>query len=281
MRERRFVQTDVFSTVPGRGNGLAVVAESEGLSQEDMQRFAAWTNLAETTFLLPPTDERADYRVKIFTPAHEMPFAGHPTLGSCAAWLHLGGVPRNPNRVVQECNIGLVDVDLSGDPPAFVAPDTRFAAMPDDMVDDLCAALKVDRSRVVRSALLENGPSWKLLEFASAEDVLGIDSSLVSWPTYQGVSVLGPHVDGHECDFEVRNLSPSSGMSEDPITGSLNAAIARWMHADGRVQGELVIAQGTRIDRLGRVFVRVSETDPDQVLIGGHSQIVIDGTLHF
>lgn len=274
MRQRRFIQTDVFSSEPTKGNGLAVIVDAEGLSDAQMQAFAAWTNLAETTFLLPPTDPKADYRVRIFTPSCEMPFAGHPTLGSCAAWLHSGGVPGNKSCVIQECAIGLVEIDQSGDTPAFVAPPTQIDSMPGDVLGHLVRKMQIDPAAVKNAALLNNGPSWQVLELSSAEDVLAIDSSAVQWPEHLGVSVFGAHADANECDYEVRNLSPSSGMSEDPITGSLNAAIAIWMQQQDRLTKDLVMAQGTAIGRNGRVSIR---NRAGAVLIGGHAQVVIDG----
>ncbi|SHH49420.1 PhzF family phenazine biosynthesis protein [Marivita hallyeonensis] len=277
--KRRFVQVDVFASEPTKGNGLAVVIDSEGLSTEHMQAFAAWTNLAETTFLLPPSSPAADYRVRIFTPAKEMPFAGHPTLGSCAAWRHVGGRPKSSGQVVQECEIGLVAIDLVGAVPAFVAPPTRVAPMPEDTQTELCEKLKIDASLVLRSARLENGPVWQLLELQTAADVLAVDANLIRWPEFSGVSLLGAYGDGQPCDFEIRNVSPSSGMSEDPITGSLNAAVAKWMQKEGRLKHDLTIAQGTAIGRTGRVYIRLGDRDRETVLIGGESQIVIEGSV--
>ncbi|MCR9109047.1 PhzF family phenazine biosynthesis protein [Marivita sp. XM-24bin2] len=277
MRARRFIQADVFTSIPTKGNGLAVVVEAEDISDEQMLAFAAWTNLAETTFLLPPTVQGADYRLRIFTPSREMLFAGHPTLGSCAAWLHCGGKPRSPDKIFQECAIGLVEIDMTGEVPAFVAPDTKISAMDDAYRADLCQQLLLDPEKVVRSAVLENGPVWNVLELATAEDVLAVDATRVSWPDYIGVSLIGPHDAGAECDFEVRNISPSSGMVEDPITGSLNAALARWMWKEGRLIKSLLIAQGTKMGRVGRVFVGAPSLGSDRVTIGGHAHVVIDG----
>lgn len=274
--KRRFIQCDVFTAIPGRGNGLAVVIDSDGLSDAAMQGFAAWTNLAETTFLLPPTDPTADYKVRIFTPAREMLFAGHPTLGSCASWLRTGGVPKEQGVVRQECGVGIVDIELGGTVPAFVAPPTKVAPLPDDRLHAILSALGIAADRVVRSARLDNGPGWQVLELASAADVLAVDSAKVRWPDFQSIGLIGAHPTGSDCAFEVRMLAPSSGMSEDPITGSLNAAIARWMQAEGRLQSEFVVAQGTAIGRAGRVFVTPRG---DKVLIGGETQIMIEGTL--
>ena len=273
---RRFIQCDVFSAVPTKGNGLAVVVDGDGLTDAQMQAFAAWTNLAETTFLLTPTDAVADYAVRIFTPGREMPFAGHPTLGSCMAWLDSGGVPRDPGLVRQQCAIGIVEIDISGDVPAFVAPPTGVAPLPAADVARLTDALGLAPAQIVRAAQLDNGPVWQVLELQSADDALTIDSARVTWPEFVALGVVGPYPDGSPSDYEVRNLAPSSGMSEDPITGSLNAAIAQWMQAEGRLTRDLVMQQGTVIGRDGRVFVAPSDSG---VMIGGHVNILIRGTL--
>lgn len=279
VRRRRFIQTDVFSATPTLGNGLAVVVDAEGMNDAQMQAFAAWTNLAETTFLLPPTTPDADYRVRIFTPGREMPFAGHPTLGSCAAWLHCGNKPVVPGLVRQECAIGIVDIDLTGPVPAFVSPPTRITPMPSDEKSRLLSAMQLD-DRLVRNAVtLDNGPVWQLFELTSAADVLAVDESLVRWPEQVGLSLFGAHPPGSECDFETRNVAPSSGMSEDPITGSLNAAIACWLLTEDRLPKSAIAAQGTKMGRNGRVYYRRDPTRPGQVLIGGTSHILIDGML--
>ncbi|HYF57470.1 MAG TPA: PhzF family phenazine biosynthesis protein [Burkholderiaceae bacterium] len=274
---RRFVQCDVFSPLPTQGNGLAVVVDAQGLDDARMQRFAAWTNLAETTFLLPPTDPTADYRVRIFTPAREMPFAGHPTLGSCAAWLHAGGVPREPGTVRQQCGIGIVRVDVSRPgQPAFDAPATELRPLDEAARTAIVSALGIPDAAVVRTAELRNGPAWQVLELESADAVLAVDASRVRWPAFRPIGLVGPHPPGSDRDLEVRMLAPSSGMSEDPITGSLNAALARWLHASGRLRRPLTIAQGTAIGRHGRVTVR---PDGDAIWIGGHVHVLVDGTL--
>lgn len=262
--------------MPTKGNGLAVVVDGDGLTDHQMQAFAAWTNLAETTFLTKPAAPGADYAVRIFTPGREMPFAGHPTLGSCVAWLHCGGVPAQPGVVRQECAIGVVDIDITGDVPAFVAPPTAVAPLPDADRARLIAALGLDPAQVVRAAQLDNGPLWQVLELASAADVLAIDAARVAWPEFVALGVVGPYPDGAAADFEVRNLAPSSGMSEDPITGSLNAAIVQWMHEEGRLTRDLVMSQGTLMGREGRVFVSFAG---DTIKIGGHVQILIDGAV--
>lgn len=275
-RPRRFVQCDVFSEDPTLGNGLAVVLDAEGLSDTQMQRFAAWTNLAETTFVLPPQHPGADYTLRIFPPGREMKFAGHPTLGTCAAWLAAGNRPRRAGVVIQHCAIGLVEIDQTGHVPAFVAPATQVAPMPEAERASYGAALGLAPSDVLQGVVLDNGPVWQLLEVRDAATALAIDESRVTWPSYQGLAVVGAYPEGHTFAFESRNLAPSSGMPEDPITGSLNAAIARWLLAEGRLQDNLTVSQGTKIGRTGRVHIR---RDGERVLVGGHSAILIEGEL--
>lgn len=271
---RRYIQCDVFSDQALRGNGLAVVVDGSGLSVDQMQRFAIWTQQAETTFLTPPRDAKADYAVRIFSATGEMPFAGHPTLGSCAAWLHCGGVPQVSGRVVQEGAIGLVEVDMTGAVPAFVAPPTALAPMDCVVREAICAALGIAAGEVRAAVRLDNGVVRNLIELGDAARVLALDARAVAAPAFQGVSVMGAHPTGAGLDFEVRNLTPASGMAEDPITGSLIAAIAVWLKAQGRLERDLVMAQGTAMGRAGRVFV---SRRGEAVLIGGHSTVVIDG----
>lgn len=278
MISRRFIQCDVFTSTPTKGNGLAVVVDGEGLDDEAMQAFAAWTNLAETTFLMAPADPAADYKVRIFTPVREMLFAGHPTLGSCASWLHAGGQPKAAGVVRQECGVGIVDIDIAGAVPSFLAPKTQIEPLSADALASITKAADIPAASIVQTAQLTNGPVWQVLRLASAADVLAIDSAKIRYPAFRGVGLIGAHEDGAECDFEVRMLGASSGMSEDPITGSLNAAIGRWMLETGAWSGEKTIAQGTSINRHGRVYVRCHN---DDVWIGGESHILIDGTLQF
>lgn len=279
LKVRRFVQCDVFSPIPTQGNGLAVVIDADGMSDQQMQKFAAWTNLAETTFLLPPTDSAADYRVRIFTPAREMLFAGHPTLGSCATWLHSGGVPKTAGLVRQECGVGIVDVDVSQpDILAFAAPPTTIKEMSVERRKAITAALAIPDAFIRHTAELCNGPTWQFFELTTAQQVLALDASKVRWPEFLGIGFIASHPPGSECDYEVRMLAPSSGMSEDPITGSLNAAIAKWMQVQGRLESPYLAAQGTSIGRVGRVAVR---PDPGGIAwIGGQVHILIEGHLN-
>ena len=276
MKKRRFIQCDVFSPLPTQGNGLAVIVEAEGLSDEQFGLFAAWTNLAETTFMLPPEDPVADYKLRIFTPTREMLFAGHPTLGSCAAWLHAGGVPKQDGLVRQECGVGIVDIDVSGSSFAFVAPPTKIEPLSTQALQAITNALEISPDSIKHTALLDNGPMWQVLQLETAAQVLALDSSRVKWPEYKSIGLIGAHPSGSECDFEVRMLAPSSGMSEDPITGSLNAALAHWLYAEGRLTSDMTIAQGTNINRHGRVSIR-PDIDTGKIFIGGDTHIIIDG----
>jgi PhzF family phenazine biosynthesis protein len=278
MRNRRFIQCDVFTPTPTRGNALAVVVDGEGISDEAMQQFAAWTNLAETTFILPPSEPQADYHLRIFTTTREMLFAGHPTLGSCSAWLHCGGQPKQPGLVRQQCGVGIVEIDIS-DPqlPAFVAPPTAIRPMQPANYEVITAALQIPPQSILHSAELDNGPVWQAFQLDSADAVLALDSSRVRWPEFKALGFIGAHPPGAECGYEVRMLAPSSGMSEDPITGSLNSALAHWLQAEGRLEDAVTVAQGTRIGRHGRVAVR--QLDAENVAIGGQTHILIDGSL--
>jgi PhzF family phenazine biosynthesis protein len=278
MRRRRFIQCDVFTSVPTKGNGLAVVVDGDGLLDTEMQAFAAWTNLAETTFLMPPTTEEADYKVRIFTPRREMLFAGHPTLGSCASWIRACGKSRTKGVVRQECGVGIVDIDVSGAVPAFAAPKTTIAPLPPENLAAITSALGLPPDRILRTAQLANGPVWQVLQLTSAADVLAADSSKIRYPEFLGVGLIGAHPPGSACQFEARNLAPSSGMSEDPITGSLNAAIAQWMYGTGHWDAPVTVAQGTCIAREGRLFIRRDDRT-GIVWVGGQTCMLIEGTL--
>ena len=207
-----------------------------------------------------------------------MLFAGHPTLGSCAAWRHCGGQPKQAGLVRQECSIGLVDIDISDpDLPAFVAPPTEIRPMKPENFESIVDVLDIPRESILHSAELDNGPVWQAFQLDSAETVLALDSARVRWPEYKALGFIGAHTAGHECDYEVRMLAPSSGMSEDPITGSLNSALAHWLQAEGRLPRSVMVAQGTNIRRHGRVSIR--PVDSTNVMIGGQTHILIEGSL--
>lgn len=272
-KTRSFMQCDVFSKIPTGGNALAVVLDGEGLSTAEMQAFARWTNLAETTFICPPRDPLADYELRIFTTTREMLFAGHPTLGSAACWLAAGNSPKQPGTIRQECGVGLVEIDLTGDIPAFIAPPTQVAPMPSEMQAALVAALGLDPLDVVQTCILDNGPVWNVLELVSGQQIRDIDLSKVVAPHGLGIGLIGAQ-DNHETAFEVRMFSTNGPLKEDPITGSLNAALAHWMQGQGRAEHPYLVAQGTCIGRTGRVHVIPG---PDGMRIGGHTNILISG----
>lgn len=265
---RAFAQVDVFGATPGTGNPVAVVLAADGLDDEAMQAFARWTNLSETTFVLPPTRPDADYRVRIFTAAHELPFAGHPTLGTCHAWTEATGAAGD--ALVQECGIGLVAVRRRGGRLAFAAP----ALLRDGPVDpeDLARVsgfLGIGGDAIVAARWCDNGPGWLGVLLRDADAVLalrpGRDAGLK-------VGVAGPHPPGHREAFEVRTFFPD----EDPVTGSFNAALAQWLLADGRATAPYVAAQGTALGRRGRVHV---DADGADVWIGGATATVVAGTV--
>lgn len=273
---RRFHQLDVFTSQPLRGNALAVVHDAQGLDEADMAAFARWTNLSETTFLLPPQDARADYRVRIFTPGGELPFAGHPTLGSCHAWLLAGGRPRSSELVVQECGIGLVNVRRDGSRLAFAAPPLRRAGPLDEaLLARVAAGLGVERRAILRHQWVDNGPGWCAVMLASAGEVLALRPD---WGKLGPVKlgVFAPQAEGSETAWEVRAFVPGLGVAEDPVTGSLNAGLALWLMGEGLASDHYVAAQGTALGRAGRVYVdRVGE----EVWVGGEVATSIEGTL--
>jgi len=276
-KQRRFIQCDVFTATPTKGNALAVIVDAEGMSEESLWSFAKWTNLAETTFLFPPDNPEADYRVRILTPHREMPFAGHPTLGSCAAWLHTGGKPKEAGVVRQECGVGIVEIDIGASPPAFIAPPTKIKTMPAKVYAEITTALNINPDHVLRYAVLDNGPVWHAFELQTAEQVLSIDSSLTTTLGSRPIGFMGKHADSAECDFEVRMLHSLSNNYEDPITGSLNAALAHWRLHNKELHKPVLVAQGTCIDCEGRVFVTPNMSVDGEVRIGGESHIVVDG----
>lgn len=265
---------DVFCDRLGYGNPLAVVADADGLDDETMARFARWTNLSETTFLLPPTSPDADYRVRIFTPGGELPFAGHPTLGSCRVWLDLGGEP-TAGEIVQECGVGLVRIRRQGAVLAFAAPPLRRSEVPPDTLAATVAALGIGTDQVLGAQVLDNGPTWLTLQLDSAETVLGVDSArLASVPYFVGI--VGVHEPGAGADIEVRGFTHPDGIPEDPVTGSLNASIAQWLVGQGVLPTSYVAAQGTALGRAGRVHITV---DDEATWVGGLVTAGVEGTL--
>lgn len=273
-RRRAFRQLDVFSDRPQCGNALAVVLDAEDLTDEDMQRVARWTNLSETTFVLPPTAPGADYRVRIFTGSGELPFAGHPTLGTARAWLDAGGRPTG-ERVVQECAAGLIEVRREGGRLAFAAPPLRRSgALEEADVSRITLALGVERTDVLGHTWADNGPGWCVLELGSAEQVLALRPDLVGVQDLK-IGVMGWFPGGDGPLYEVRAFAP--GFVEDPVTGSLNAGIAQWLVARGAAPARWTAAQGTVLGRQGRVHL---ERGADGTLwVGGGTVPTIEGTI--
>jgi PhzF family phenazine biosynthesis protein len=275
---RRFTQLDVFTDRALLGNPLAVVHDADGLSDERMAAFARWTNLSETTFLLAPTVPGADYRVRIFTPTVELPFAGHPTLGSCHAWLAAGGQPLRGGEVVQQCGVGLVRIRREGTRLAFAAPPRRRSGpLAEPTVERIARFLQVPRAAIVDHQHCDNGPGWKAVMLASAAAVLAVRPQLGSESELE-IGVAGAHgPSGADAPaFEVRAFfpAPSGSLAEDPVTGSLNAALAQWLIGAGLAAPRYVASQGTALGRAGRVHVA---QDGGDIWIGGDSVSCVEG----
>jgi PhzF family phenazine biosynthesis protein len=308
MTTRPFKQVDVFTEQPYFGNPLAVVLDGSGLDDATMQRFARWTNLSETTFVLPPTAATADYRVRIFTPGGELPFAGHPTLGSCHAWLQAGGVPKRPDLIVQECQVGLVHIRQGGKRQAFAAPPLKRSAPSPVVLAQVAAALGLKSQHIIAAQVLDNGPVWLGLLLDSADTVLQLEPDHLALKKYGiKVGVAGAHpapaapvliarssrearafsgnapaaaAPDDVVDFEVRAFAAPMGIQEDPVTGSLNASLAQWLMAEGHAPETYVAAQGTCLGRAGRVHLsRETAAGTTQVWVGGESVTCVDGTV--
>ena len=279
MEVRRFEQVDVFTAVAYRGNPVGVVLDGHGLTNDQMQQFTNWTNLSECTFVLPPTDPAADYRARIFCPGRELPFAGHPTLGTCHAWLRAGGTPKTADTIVQECGVGLVRIkrDSTFDRLAFAAPPLiKSGPLTEDEVVVIARGLGVDRADIVDHAWCDNGPNWRGVLLRSATQVLALRPDpvvLADWDV--GVVGLHDRPSAGEPDVEIRAFFPgNSGLTEDPVTGSLNAAVAMWLIGNGTLPDRYLAAQGTAIARAGRVYV---ERDGDEIWVGGASVSCVTG----
>jgi PhzF family phenazine biosynthesis protein len=274
--QRRFHQLDVFSAAPLRGNPLAVVHAAQGLDDDTMAAFARWTNLSETTFLLPPSDPAADYHVRIFTPQQELPFAGHPTLGSCHAWLAEGGQPRDAGVVVQQCGVGLVRIRRSGARLAFAAPPLRRTGpLEPELLARIVKCLHLTEADVLHHQWVDNGPGWCAVMLRGAAQVLALR------PDWAGLGdiklgVVGAQAPGADTLFEVRAFAPGVGVDEDPVTGSLNASLAQWLIGAGLAPPAYVAAQGTALDRAGRVYVEQLGSD---IWIGGDVTVCIEGAV--
>ncbi len=275
MTARRFSQVDVFGSGPCSGNPVAVVLDAEGMGEGEMQRFARWTNLAETTFVLPPTRPEAGYRVRIFTPVLELPFAGHPTLGTCHAWLQGGGEAGDAGEIVQECDAGLVRIRRDAGGLAFAAPPlVRSGPASEEDTARVAAALGADPGEMLAVEWVDNGPGWITALFESAERVLELRPGALDFD----LGAVGFYSPGSEAAIELRAWAPVNGLAaEDPVTGSLNASVAQWLLGNGRLTAPYVATQGTAIDRAGRI--EISEGDDGTIWVGGRAETVIEGSV--
>jgi PhzF family phenazine biosynthesis protein len=275
---RRFTQVDVFTDELTFGNPVAVVHDADDLTTQDMADFARWTNLSETTFLIAPTDERADYQLRIFTTQTELPFAGHPTLGSAHAWLEAGGIAKNAESLVQQCGAGLVRIRRDGTRLAFASPPLiRGGHVDAEDLIEIMNFLGIDPGVVVDAQWADNGPGWVALLLTDAETVLALHPKSVDSGRLSAVGVIGPYPPYSEVDFEVRAFAPQAPQGEDPVTGSLNAALGQWLIGTERAPSSYVAAQGTAIGRRGRVYVTQIGND---IWIGGDSVTGVAGTVH-
>lgn len=275
MRLRRFRQVDVFASTPYRGNPVAVVLDGDGLDDATMAAFTRWTNLSEATFVLPPLAPRADYRLRIFTASRELPFAGHPTLGSAHAWLEAGGKPAVGDMLVQECGAGLIDIRLDDGNMAFAAPPLlRAGPVAADLAERIVRGLRVDPAGVRAMQWVDNGPGWIGVLLDSAQDVLELE---IDRDVLEGldVGVIGPHPGDGPADFEVRAFFSGGGVFEDPVTGSLNASLAQWLIGSGLAPPRYRARQGTAMGRAGMVDIA---QDGGRIWVGGMCTTCIEGS---
>lgn len=275
--QRKFQMIDVFSETAFLGNPVAVILDGEGLSSEEMLAITRWMNLSETTFLLPPTRPEADYRVRIFTLERELPFAGHPTLGTCQAWLNNGGNPGSADVIVQECDAGAIPLTRVNGCLAFAAPPlVREGPVDDEKLDEVCAFLNIGRNDVVDAQWIDNGPGWLGVMLESAQAVLDVRPA-ARHPQRLDVGLVGPHDAGAETEYELRALfsDQHGGIREDPVTGSLNASVAQWLLGSGRVSGGYTASQGRCLGRAGRIDVR--QDDDGNTWIAGNTLSLVSG----
>ncbi len=276
---RAFKLVDVFGETPLAGNPLAVVFDAEGLDADMMLKIARWMNLSETVFLMAPTDPAADYKARIFTLDRELPFAGHPTLGACHAWLEAGGQPRGSGQVVQECGTGLIPVRRGDGVNAFAAPPIlRGGPVEDALLDEVAAVLRIGRGDIVASQWIDNGPGWVGVLLSSAEAVLALQPAR-DHPRRIEIGVVGPHAPGSALDFELRAIfsDQHGALREDPVTGSLNASVAQWLLGAGRATAPYLAAQGTALGCAGRI--RITQDPDGQVWVGGAAMTIVTGRI--
>ncbi|WP_334122918.1 PhzF family phenazine biosynthesis protein [Glutamicibacter sp.] len=274
-RSRPFAQVDVFSSQPYRGNPVAVILDGEDLADEQMLEIAKWTNLSETTFLLPPTTN-ADYRVRIFTPGGELPFAGHPTLGSCHAWLENGGTPRDPALIVQECTAGLVQVRRDRGLLSFAAPPMlRTGELEADYLERIKTAFGITAEQVLAHQWVDNGPGWAVVRLATAQEVLDLEPDLSLIPEAV-VGAIGAYPQGAQHAFEMRTFAPGVGVAEDPVCGSMNASVGQWLASTGEAGSGYRVSQGAKLGRSGEIAITADSSG--KVWVGGATTTLFSGT---
>lgn len=272
---RRFKQVDVFTDQLGSGNPVAVVLDGAGLSTEQMQSFASWTNLSETTFVLPPTSDDADYELRIFTPSEELPFAGHPTIGTCHAWLEAGGRPRSPGTIVQQCGLGLVTLrPIDGRLSFETPPCLRTGPVDPQTAAETLDALGLAAEDVAAMAWVDNGPAWIGVLVHDVQILRGLDPAWTSLDSKAGVAAIT----GGSPQLEVRAFFNAGGTREDPVTGSLNGSLAQWLVETARIEAPYVAAQGSALGRNGRVHI--TPGDGDSLWVGGDAVTGIEGTVN-
>ena len=276
-----FKQVDVFTSIPFRGNPVAVVLDGDSLTTEQMRAVANWTNLSETTFVCSPTSPDADYLLRIFTPRSELPFAGHPTIGSAWAVLEHGVVPRTPGVLVQECAKGLVAVRIEREALSFALPEPSLSPLLAQDLEAACAALGVPTESAGANAVVDVGAVWMTLQLPCADAVLELEPDMVAiaalGPGSTGVTVFGLYPEGGPAALEVRSFAPGDGVPEDPVCGSGNGCVAAMVQRHGLLSGAgYVASQGRRLGRSGRVEVTFSD---DAIWVGGNAVTCIEGTL--
>lgn len=279
MSRHPFRQVDVFGAEPYEGNPVAVVLDAAGVDDDRMRRFSVWTNLSECTFVLPPTTPAADYRVRIFNLETELAFAGHPTLGTARAWVDAGGIPTAPGVVVQECGAGLVPVRVDGEVFAFAAPPRiRSGPVEPELLRTVLEILGVDPAQLRGAEWLDNGPGWIGVLLDAAETVLGLRPDASGRPGPWSIGAVGPAPEGSGEQFEVRAFfsDPSGALREDPVTGSLNAALAQWLLGSGRAAAPYSARQGTALGRRGRIRITA---DADGIWVGGRTSVAVTGAV--
>ena len=276
---RIFKQVDVFSSAPFMGNPVAVIFEADNLTSEQMQNIARWTNLSETTFLQKPINNKADYKVRIFTPNGELPFAGHPTLGTAHAWSENGGVSQDKNFLFQECESGLIKIKKNNGKLYFEAPATkRTGEIESEYPEQIVDSFGIKRSEVLSSQWVDNGPGWAVVQLESADNVLQLRPDLSKIPNAM-VGAIGNYPSGSKFKYEMRTFAPAAGVSEDPVCGSMNASVAQWLHLNGETQGSYSVSQGSVIGRAGEIDILIDENGA--IWVGGKTTTLFDGTANF